>query len=145
MGGSFDIKTRLITCSGQQVTNELNRVFRNPESTAYQHALNAKGLFKEIADGGAVQDNWKDLLVAYLIAGVDAKQEFPAWCYYLEALGAQNIADIAQARFDALNATPNQGMYTHTHGGGGRVHTSPGSGTGPSAQPADIDSPCPIL
>jgi hypothetical protein len=127
MGGSFDIKTKLITCGGEQVTAKLNQVFLNPGTQPYQQP--------------PYQDNWKDLLIAYLIAGVNAGNEFPAWCFYLEAVGAQNIKAIAEARYDALNS--NQGMLTHTHGGGGGVHTTPGNGSGPGSQPADIDSPCP--
>jgi hypothetical protein len=142
MGGSFDIKTRLIDCGGQQVTNKLNQVFRNPGTPPYQQALGAIDLFKTIAQQNPYQDNWKDLLVAYLVAGVDVDKEFPAWIFYLQAVGSQNITAIAKARFDALNS--NQGMVTHTHGGGGRVNTTPGNGSGPSSQPADIDSPCPI-
>jgi hypothetical protein len=146
MGGSFDIKTKIFACNGQQVTNGLNQVFRNPGTSEYQQALAAKSLFGDIVQRGLVQDNWKDLLIAYLIAGVDVKKEFPAWCYYLQALGAgaqgqQNIVDIAHARFTALDS--NQGMYTHTNGNGGPVKTLPGSGSGPTSQPADIDSPCP--
>ena len=142
MGGGFDRKTRMLLCSGEQVTSKLNQVFRNPGTPQYQQAQGAKSLFGDIVQRGLVKDNWKDLLIAYLIAGVDVDKEFPAWCFYLETLGAgaqgqQNIIDIAQARFTALDN--NQGMYTHTHSGGGHVHTTPGSGS----NPADIDSPCP--
>lgn len=138
MGGSFDARTRVILCNGQGVTNKLNQVFRNPATPQYQKAQ-ANNTFGNIQN---VQGNWKDLIIAYLTAGVDVGGEWPAWCAYLEQLGAgpqgaQNIYLIAQARNTAL--TGNVGMDTTTHGGGGPVHTIPGSGS----QPSMIDSPCP--
>ncbi len=143
MGGGFT-KTRMITCTGQQVTNQLNQVFRNPGTPQYQ-AAQAHNTFGAIQN---VQGNWKDLIIAYLRAGVDVGNEFPAWVAYLEQLGAGatgtqgplNIYLIAQARNTALTANPPQGMDTNTHGGGGPVHTAPGTAGG---QPAMIDSPCP--
>jgi hypothetical protein len=143
MGAGF-AKTRMIMCTGQQVTNQLNQVFRNPGSPQYQNAQ-AHNTFGAIQN---VQDNWKDLIIAYLRVGVDVSNEFPAWVAYLQQLGAGatgtqgplNIYNIAQARNAALTANPPQGMNTHTHGGGGPVHVTPGSGPNPVV---DIDSPCP--
>jgi hypothetical protein len=133
----------MLLCDGQAVTIRLNQVFRNPASRKYKQAQDSN-TFGKILN---VEGNWKDLLIAYLYAGVDVGDEFPAWVAYLEALGAgatgtqgpQNIYDIAQARNTALTATPPQGMETNTRGGGGGVHTRPGSG----ANPTTIDSPCP--
>ena len=143
MGAGFDLKTRVIMCNGQQVTAKLNQVFRNPGTPQYQQAQ-ANNTFGAIQN---VQDNWKDLIIAYLRAGVDVGNEFPACVAYLETLGAGatgtqgplNIYNIAQARNTALTANPPQGMDTTTNGNGGPVHTHPGSG----ANPATIDSPCP--
>jgi hypothetical protein len=144
MGAGFSPKTNMIEYNGQQVTIKLDQVFRNPGTPRYQKAQAASQYFGNVKNE---KDNWKDLLIAYLRAGVDVGNEFPAWCEYLSQLGAgntgtqgpQNIYDIAQARFNALTHNPPQGMQTRTHGGGGPVHTQPGSG----ANPADIDSPCP--
>jgi hypothetical protein len=135
MGAGFDRKTRMINCNGQGVTNKLNQVFRNPGTPQYQYAQ-ANNTFGAIQN---VQDNYKDLIIAYVVAGVDAGKEWPAWCAYLEQLGAgatgtqgpQNIYDIAQTRDTALNG--NTGIDTKTQGGGGPVHTTPST----------IDSPCP--
>ena len=141
MGGSFDRKIRTFDCNGQHVTNGLDQVFRNPGNPGnpnpkFQYAkdhntfdrvpLNKKG-------------NWKDLIIAYIIAGVDVGNEWEAWCAYLEALGAgedneqgpQNISAIASMRFNALNT--DTGIQTKTHPRG-HVQTSPGI----------IDSPCPL-
>jgi hypothetical protein len=129
MGAGFDRKTRMINCNGQAITNKLNQVFKNPGTPQYQYAQ-AHNDFGTIQN---VQDNWKDLIIAYLVAGVDVGNEWPAWCAYLKQLGAdpQNIYLIAQTRFNALNG--NGGIDTTTHGGGGPVHTTA----------TTIDSPCP--
>lgn len=143
MGAGFDRRTRAIMCNGQTVTAKLNQVFGNPSTQAYQQAQ-ANNTFGNIQN---VQNNWKDLIIAYLVAGVDVGKEFPAWVAYLEQLGAGatgtqgplNIYLIAQARNAALTASPPQGMDTTTNSNGGPVHTHPGSG----ANPSTIDSPCP--
>ena|ERR1700761_5811778 len=132
MGGDFDPKIRMFLCNGQGVTNKLNQVFRNPGTPRYQYAQ-AHNTFGNIQN---VQGNWKDLIIAYVSAGVDVGNEGHAWCAYLEQLGAgtqgaQNIYDIAQTRDTALRN--NTGIDTKTHGGGGGVQTPPGI----------IDSPCP--
>jgi hypothetical protein len=133
MGAGFDTKRRMILCSGQGITNQLNQVFRNPGTPQYQYAQN-NNTFDKIPNA---QGNWKDLIIAYLMAGVDVGKEWPAWCAYLELLGTgpqgspQNIYDIAQTRFTALKG--NVGIDTTTRGGGGPVHTTPST----------IVSPCP--
>ncbi len=142
MGGGFT-RTRAITCTGQQITARLNQVFRTPGTPQYQ-AAEANNTFGAIQN---VQGNWKDLIIAYLRAGVDVGNEFPAWVAYLEILGAgatgtqgpQNIYDIAQTRNTALTTKPPQGIDTNTHPGGGPVRTAPAAG----GNPATIDSPCP--
>jgi hypothetical protein len=131
----------MISCNGQAVLNELDRVFGHPHSAPYQNAKN-NNTFGAIQN---VQDNYKDLIIAYLVAGVDVgTAEWPAWCAYLKLLGTQgtqgpqNIYDIAQTRDNALSN--NVGMLTSVHGGGGPVHTHRGSGSTQST----IDSPCPL-
>jgi hypothetical protein len=144
MGSGFDVRTRAILCDGQLVTAKLNQVFRNPGTRKYKQAQD-NNTFGSIQN---VEGNWKDLLIAYLVAGVDVGDEFPAWVAYLQQLGAgatgtqgpQNIYDIAQARNTALTATPPMGMDTNTRSGGGPVRT--GKGT-PGGLPSTIDSPCP--
>ena len=143
MGAGFDPKIRMFLCNGQGVTNKLNQVFRNPGTPQYQYAQD-HNTFGNIQN---VQGNWKDLIIAYVSAGVAVGNEGHAWCAYLEQLGAGatgtqgplNIYLIAQARNTALTAHPPQGMDTTTHGNGGPVHTTPGGG----AQPCMINSPCP--
>jgi hypothetical protein len=133
MGGAFDPKTRVIDCSGQQVTAKLNQVFRNPGTREYQYAQ-AHNTFDKVREN--VPGNWQDLLNAYKTAGVDVGTEWAAWSFYLETLGTgpqgpQNISLIAQTRYSAL--TSNEGIDTITHGGGGPVRVTRGT----------IDSPCP--
>jgi hypothetical protein len=136
MGGSFDEKGRMVSCNGQGVISELNRVFGQPNSAPYRYAQ-SNNTFGAIQN---VQDNCKDLALAYLTAGVDVGA---AWYAYLRLLGTgpqgspQNIYDIAQTRYNSLrNGVP---MDTKVHAGG-NVHTRPGSGSTPS----EIDSPCPL-
>ena len=139
MGGAFDPKTKVFLCNGQGITNELDKVFRNPADSKYKRARRNNSFDRVLPDA---QDNWKDLIIAYAVAGVDVGDEWAAWCAYLEALGRgpqgpQNIYLIAQTRFNALR--DNKGIETKTHGGGSPVHTTPGSG----GNPITIDSPCP--
>jgi hypothetical protein len=136
MGGGFDEKGRMVSCNGQNVLAQLNQVFGQPNSAKYRYAR-SHNTFGAIQN---VQDNYKDLVLAYLAAGLDVEA---AWHAYLKLLGttgaqgAQNIYDIAQTRFNSLNG--NVGIDTKTHTGG-NVHTRPGSGSAPS----EIDSPCPV-
>jgi hypothetical protein len=135
MGGSFNPLTKAIDCNGQLITAKLNQVFKTPGTRKYKDAQ-AQNIFDKVLPNA--KDNWKDLLIAYVYAGVDAGDEFPAWVSYLEALGngpqgPQYIYAIAQMRYNALTANPPQGIDTKTHPGGG-VQTSAGT----------IDSPCPL-
>ena len=127
-------RPRMLLCDGQLVTARAEPgvpEFRVSQIQAGQDS----NTFGKIQN---VEGNWKDLLIAYLYAGVDVGDEFPAWVAYLEQLGAgatgtqgpHNIYDIAQARNTALIG--NLGMDTNTRGGGGPVHTRPGSGSNPT-------------
>lgn len=147
MGAGFNPKTRVILCSGQQITNKLDQVFRNPGTPPYQQAQGVSSDFGDIVQNGAVQNNWKDLLIAYLRAGVDVGNEFPAWVEYLEQLGSgaggpQNIVEIARLRYNSLTGDNGNGigMATSTGPHGQPVHTNPGS----PGHLATIVSPCPV-
>jgi hypothetical protein len=139
MGAGFNLKTRAIDCNGQLITAKLNQVFKTPGTRKFKDAQD-NNTFGTIQN---VQDNWKDLLIAYLRAGVDVGDEFPAWVEYLQRLGAgatgtqgpQSIYDIAQVRYNALTANGGTGIGVDTSTGpsGGPVHTTPNT----------IVSPCP--
>lgn len=134
MGGAFNPLTKAIDCDGQLITAKLNQVFKTPGTRKYKDAQ-AQNIFDKVLPDR--EDNWKDLLIAYVYAGVDAGDEFPAWVSYLEALGGglrgpEYIYTIAQMRYNALKA--NKGIDTKTHPGGG-VQASAGT----------IDSPCPLV
>lgn len=146
MGGSFT-RTKMLDCGGQRITAQLNVVFGTPGSNPYRDAQ-GNNTFDKVPNGQ--KDNWKDLVIAYLKAGVDVGSEWPAWVAYLEALGAgdtgtqgpQNISLIAQTRYAALTADGGRGrgMDTTTGPSGRPVHATPGS---PGHQ-ATIESPCPV-
>ncbi len=136
MGGAFNPLTKTFDCQGQAITAKLNQVFKTPGTSKYKTAQKQNWFDKVLPDA---TDNWKDLLIAYVYAGVDVGDEFPAWVLYLQALGGgldgpQNIYAIAQMRYNALTANPPQGIDTKTHEGG-NVQTSLGV----------INSPCPLL
>jgi hypothetical protein len=137
MGGAFDPKLRNYNCTGQQVTNALNHVFKNPNTPAFKYAK-AHNTFDQAIP--STKGNWKQLLSAYQTAKVNVSGiELVAWTHYLEDLGTgedgdpgpQQISLIAKIRFDALNNDKGTDTKTHPHG---HVQTSPGV----------IDSPCPM-
>src|SRR4051794_24597760 len=136
MGGSFNAKTKVIDCNGQRVTVGLDQVFKNPGNPKFTYAK-GHNIFNQVPN--AKKDNWKDLIIAYMVAGVDVGNEWEAWVTYLQGLGAgadgdpgpQQISAIASMRFDAL--INDKGIVTKTHPRG-HVQTSPGL----------IDSPCPL-
>ena len=122
---------RVINCKQQSVTKRLDDVFNNPGTPKYQRAQHAGKWFKHAQNTG----DWKDLLAAYLTAGVDVEDEWPGWLDYLEQLGTsapKHISAIAKTRFDALkNGTA---VKTNKH--------DPSIGPGQTT-PDSIDSPCP--
>jgi hypothetical protein len=136
MGGGFDPKMRNYNCGGQQVTNALNQVFKNPGTPKFKYAKD-HNTFDQV--GHHKKGNWNELLTAYQTAGVDVGGELLAWTSYLEDLGTgedgdpgpQQISKIAKMRLDALNNDTGIDTKTHRHG---QVQTSPGV----------IDSPCPM-
>jgi hypothetical protein len=143
MGGSFDEHGHMIQCMGDDVLHKLNDVFENPNSHAYKTAR-ANNIFGTVENKPG---NYDDLVKAYKAAGVDVKA-LGNWEAYLRLLGtavspaqgAQNIYDIAQVRYKALNANEGMSTIVHMPHHGGHVHTEPGSGN----QPHLINSPCPM-
>jgi hypothetical protein len=141
MGGSFTRKSRNYDCGGQQITAMLNQVFKDPGTPP-----NLKPKFQYAKDHNIFDQvplnkkgNWKDLFIAYVVAGVDVGKECEAWVSYLEDLGTgedgdpgpQQISAIASVRYNALiNNTP---IDTKTHP---RGHVQTPAGV--------IDSPCPL-
>jgi hypothetical protein len=133
MGSGFTA-TRQLLCPGKDVTDELDRVFKTPGSPGFQTAR-ANNTFGNVHNGPG---NWKDLLIAYLMAGVNVGHAWPAWCHYLEQLGTRpgghlDIYNIAQQRFAALNNNSGVSTQTHPLSAGNALAIAPGS----------IDAPCP--
>jgi hypothetical protein len=135
MGAGFHPLSRKFDCKGQGVTKELDKVFADNKKSEFQTAKDNNYFGEPYVQN--VEGNWKDLLIAYLQAGVTVKgKEFVAWREYLELLGtgpagAQVIYELAQARLVAL--TGDVGVTTTTHSGDHKVNKTSTS----------IDSPCP--
>ena len=129
--------------TGDDVLGELDRVFLDPTSAAYDYARQ-NNTFNTVGNG---QDNYRALIAAYVEAGVDV---CGPWGAYLRRLGRnpqgrQDIHDIAQTRYQALvSGVP---MQTSTHGVGdtshGGHHVKKHTGSG-AADPSTIDSPFPL-
>jgi hypothetical protein len=140
MGGSFTETGMMPKCDGQDVLKELDNVFLDPASDRYDYAKQ-NNIFDTVQNG---PNNYRTLISAYSEAGVDVCAR---WGAYLRKLGAgaqgqQNIYDIAQTRYKALNM--NVPMQTSVHDvphGGGHVKKHDGSG---SHDPSTIDSPFPL-
>ena len=143
MGGGLDERGHMTECLGDDVLHRLNQVFENPDSHDYKTAR-ANNTFGTVENKPG---NYSDLVTAYETAGVKVK-DFGNWAAYLKLLGtagssaqgAQNIYDIAQVRYKALNANEGMSTIVHKPKNGGHVHTEPGSGI----QPHLINSPCPL-
>ena len=143
MGGAVDGQGNMIECMGDDVLRKLNEVFGDKDSAEYKKAKD-NNLFGKVENK---QGNYNDLIAAYHAAGVNI-DDFGKWRLYLILLGkavsptqgAQNIYDIAQVRFKALNANEGMSTIVHVPINGGHVHTQPGSGN----QPHLINSPCPM-
>ena len=131
-------------CDGEDVLEQLNNVFGNPDSDRYKYAK-SHNKFGTIPNAPG---NYKALIEAYEYAGLTVNE---AWRSYLRALGRvrsadpqqgpQNIYDIAQFRDRCLKNDLGMRTMTHEPHGGGHVHTEPGIGV----DPAVIDSPFPLL
>lgn len=119
MGASFDWIKKNYDCGGQKVTNALDAVFKDSNGNQFKTAAQTAITYFQQA---YASDNWKDLMAAYLIAGVDAGKEFPAWCSFLEDMSKNNkgyISQIAQERYTALQTST--GIQTTTHKKGNSV------------------------
>ena len=141
MGGALDEHGYMIQCMGDDVLHRLNEVFGNPDSAEYKTAKK-NNLFGKVENKPG---NYTDLITAYNAAKVDVNA-LGNWGAYLMLLGRappqgpQNIYDIAQVRFNALNNNEGMSTIVHMPQHGGHVHTQPGSGN----QPHLINSPCPM-
>jgi hypothetical protein len=139
MGSGVPEDGVVVLCDGDDVLVELNGAFGDPYSNRYKYAQSHN-------DFGKIQNvagNYKALIDAYTAAGVPVS---PRWAAYLRLLGTvgtqgpQNIYDIAQARYNALNNGVGMSTVVHVPKNGGHVHTPPGAGI----DPIIIDSPCPL-
>jgi hypothetical protein len=130
MGAGFSRIAAIIDCKGQSVTAKLDQVFKNPGTAKYNYAQ-TNNTFGTVPNA---QNNWKDLIIAYVVAGVDIGDEGHAWVFYLQQLDPQYIYNIAQARFTALQT--NAGVTTTTHDPNKGGHA-------PIITAGSIDSPCP--
>jgi hypothetical protein len=143
MGGDFDEHGHMIQCMGDDVLRKLNDVFGDKDTAEYKNAKK-NNLFGNVENKPG---NYNDLITAYNAAGVKVK-DLGNWEAYLRLLGtavspaqgAQNIYDIAQVRYKALNANEGMSTIVHEPKDGGHVRTLPGSGLDPHV----IDSPCPM-
>jgi hypothetical protein len=129
-GGGIDRDVN--PCDGNDVLEELNAVFNDPNSVRYKFAQsnNTFGTIKNIPG------NYRALIDAYRTAGV---ADINGWAAYLRRLGAgptgpQKIYTIAQIRHNAL--TRGVATLTITHEYGGHVDTPDGLHV--------IDSPSPL-
>ena len=145
MGGAVpvdgDETGSAIPCGGEDVIDELNAVFSNPNSAEYKHAQhhNSFGAIQNVAG------NYKALIDAYKAAGAPVSG---GWAVYLRKLGTvgtqgpQNIYDIAQARHDALIQGLPMSTTVHEPKHGGHVHVQRPSGSASGS--ITIDSPFPL-
>jgi hypothetical protein len=141
MGGSFDEHGTMASCDGQDVIDELNKVFGDTSSSGYLKAQAKKDLFKNIPNGAG---NYQALIDAYNTVGVPVRG---GWLKYLTLLGSvqpqgpDNIYAIAQFRYENLDAGLPMETVVHVPKHGGHVHTRRGSKAGLGSQ---VDSPCPM-
>ena len=89
------------------ILDELDRVFKDPTTNAYDKARRNKDRFIITDHAG----NWQELADAYKAAGV---KEDPHWRDdYLKYLSSTNIFTIAKARYDGLTAGVAMKVYVH--------------------------------
>jgi hypothetical protein len=145
MGGGAGEEKVEDYCKGEDVLDELNKVFGNPKSERYKRAK-ANNTFGAIEK---TKDNYLELIKAYKKAGLVVG---PGWRLYLEHLGTltttspdqgqTNIWTIAQSRYNNLLNDVAMSTDVHIPKEGGHVHTKHGTPGG--TEPAYIDSPCPL-
>ncbi len=139
--GGFDEHGNMTQCLGDDVLRELNHVFSNKDSLAYKKAK-ANNRFGTVKNEPG---NYDALINAYVAAGLDVNG-FGRWSAYLRLLGTvqpqgpQNIYDIAQTRYKALNADEGMSTVVHEPENGGHVRITPGAGIDPHV----ISAPCPM-
>jgi hypothetical protein len=130
-------------CEGEDVLQQLNDVFQNPNSDSYRKAKD-HNIFGKVTNAPG---NYTALIAAYVEAGLTVNAR---WGAYLRALGTvravdpqqgpQNIYDIAQFRDRCLKSGLGMRTVIHEPHDGGHVHTKPGTGIDPEV----VDSPFPL-
>jgi hypothetical protein len=130
-------------CEGEDVLQQLNEFFQNPNSDKYRKAKD-HNIFGKVTN---VPGNYTALIAAYVEAGLTVN---PRWGAYLRALGMvrsinpeqgpQNIYDIAQFRDRCLKSGLGMRTIIHEPHDGGHVHTKPGTGIDPEV----VDAPFPM-
>jgi hypothetical protein len=141
MGGAFTGSGAtddgvLPACPGQDVLQQLDDVFSDPNSDRYKYAKK-NNIFDKVGGG---TDNYRQLISAYVEAGVDVCAR---WGAYLRVLGRssggqQDIKDIADIRHDALKH--DLPVKTSTHPTGGNAHVKKHKGSS-KTDPSTIESP----
>jgi hypothetical protein len=142
MGGAIVEGGGDLICAGDDVLGALNAVFGDPTCDAFKKAQGHKDQFKDIKLDD--KENYKCLIKAYEAVGLTVDS---GWRLYLKNLGRakpqgpQNIFDIAQIRYNALNEGVITITVVHVPTDGGHVHTKRGTKAGLHSS---IDSPCPM-
>jgi hypothetical protein len=127
-------------CEGEDVLQQLNEFFQNPNSELYRKAKE-KNTFWKVTN---VPGNYTALIAAYGDAGLKV---YARWEAYLRVLGTvspeqgpQNIFDIAQFRDRCLKKGLGMRTMTHEPHDGGHVHIRPGTAIDPEV----VDAPFPM-
>jgi hypothetical protein len=142
MGGGIVEGGGDLICGGDDVLGALNAVFADPTCDAFKKAQGHKDLFKNIKLDN--NENYKCLIKAYEAVGFKVDG---GWLLYLIKLGRakpqgpQNIFDIAQIRYNALNEEVLTVTVVHVPVDGGHVRTVRGTKAGLHSS---ISSPCPM-
>jgi hypothetical protein len=130
-------------CEGEDVLQQLNEFFQNPNSEKYRKAKE-NNTFGNVLNAPG---NYTALIAAYVAAGLTVN---PRWGSYLRMLGTvravdpqqgpKNIFDIAQFRDSCLKKGLGMRTMIHQPHHGGHVHIKPGTAIDPEV----VDSPFPL-
>jgi hypothetical protein len=117
-------------CLGNDVVDQLNEVFGNPDSDKYREAQ-AHNQF------GTVGTDYIVLIKAYESAGLNVSGRWRAYLKKLASIDLNNISDIAGFRDSHLKS--GEGMTTTLHKPihGGHVQVDPGVINSPFPLPVD--------
>jgi hypothetical protein len=120
-------------CEGNDVTDQLNDVFGDPDSDKFRKAQ-AHNQF------GTVGTDYTVLITAYEYAGLKVSGRWRAYLRKLASIDPKNISDIAGFRDSHLRSGGGMSTVLHRPHHGGHVHTRPAMGVDPGV----IDSPFPL-